>query len=160
MELYKVIEGYENYHIYRDGRVWSTIGKGKFKKLCEDIGGYVCIGFHKNGKKETLKVHRVVANAFIPNPDNKAQVDHIDRCRTNNHVSNLRWVTNLENHQNKGNFKSNISGHKNISYDKFNDRWIFTKMNHGVKTQKYFKTKMEAICYKFILILKIKSHMI
>jgi hypothetical protein len=53
------------------------------------------------GKNRTMKGHRLVAIAFLPNPSNKPQVDHIDRCKTNNRVSNLRWATHAENEINK-----------------------------------------------------------
>jgi hypothetical protein len=55
----------------------------------------------KDGKPSTKSVHRLVAEAFIPNPDSKAQVDHIDRNKANNVVNNLRWATAFENQQNR-----------------------------------------------------------
>ena len=54
-----------------------------------------------SGKRKNMNVHRLVATAFIPNPNNLPQVDHIDRNPKNNHVSNLRWVTQLENLHNR-----------------------------------------------------------
>ena len=53
------------------------------------------------GRKKKLRVHRIVAETFIPNPDNKPEVDHENRIRTDNRVKNLRWVTRLENLQNR-----------------------------------------------------------
>ena len=51
----------------------------------------------KDGTQKTFKVHRLVAKAFIPNPDNKPECDHLDKDKTNNCVSNLRWVSTEEN---------------------------------------------------------------
>lgn len=59
-------------------------------------GGYLYIGFKNKG----YRVHRLVAETFIPNPENKPVVDHIDRNITNNNVSNLRWATQAENMNN------------------------------------------------------------
>ena len=59
--------------------------------------GYVCVTFRKNSKPHTISVHRLVAMAFIPNPENKPQIDHIDGNKQNNIASNLRWVTAAEN---------------------------------------------------------------
>ena len=146
MESFKEIEGYENYHIYDDGRLWSCKGKGRFLKPSINKWGYKHVLLYKNRKRKSVKVHRLVAVAFIPNPENKPQVDHIDQCRTNNHLSNLRWATNSENQQNTGKSKNNTSGHKNIS--KYRNRWRFIKYIHGVETQKYFQTLDDAINFK------------
>lgn len=64
------------------------------------INGYYVVRLCKNGKMKNHKVHRLVAIAFIPNPENKAFVDHIDTNRSNNRVENLRWVTRQENYDN------------------------------------------------------------
>lgn len=62
-----------------------------------DPKGYLKVRTSINKEKTSIKIHRAVAEAFIPNPNNKPQVDHIDGDKTNNTVSNLRWVTNREN---------------------------------------------------------------
>lgn len=61
--------------------------------------GYCRLSIKVNGKKKHYAVHRLVAKAFIPNPQNKPQIDHIDNDKSNNRVDNLQWVTNKENCQ-------------------------------------------------------------
>lgn len=63
--------------------------------------GYVRCSLSKNGVSKNYCVHKLVAQAFIPNPENKPQVDHIDTNTLNNRVDNLRWVTCLENNNNE-----------------------------------------------------------
>jgi len=73
--------------------------KGLILKQHEDIGGYLKIGFRVNGKWVNKSVHRLVAQAFIPNPNNLPQVNHKDGDRTNNNFSNLEWCTASYNNQ-------------------------------------------------------------
>lgn len=106
-EIWKDIKGYDGlYKVSNKGNVrsldridslWRLI-KGKLLKPWITKNGYVII---KLGRKHKhFLVHRLVANAFIPNPYNKPQVDHINSDRSNNNVSNLRWVTQTENNLN------------------------------------------------------------
>ena len=71
--------------------------KGRVLKQQRDRYGYMFVQFYVNGKRITLKTHRIVATCFIPNPDNLPQVNHIDCNRSNNAVSNLEWCTNQYN---------------------------------------------------------------
>ena len=73
--------------------------KGKLLKPAIDKKGYKRVAIMINGKLTTLKVHRIVAKAFIDNVDGKPQVNHIDCVKTNNEVTNLEWVNNSENIQ-------------------------------------------------------------
>lgn len=96
-ELIKDIKGYEDlYAITTFGRVWSYKNQ-KFLRPGLDKDGYQLVNLCVNYKKRTFKVHRLVAEAFIPNPDGKPQVNHKDEVKTNNSVSNLEWATIKEN---------------------------------------------------------------
>lgn len=71
--------------------------KGRMLKLTNKADGYVLVSLWDTGKGKDYRVHRLVAEAFIPNPENKPHVDHIDGDRSNNCVWNLRWCTQSEN---------------------------------------------------------------
>lgn len=74
---------------------------GCIMEIWKDVPGYVGLYQVSNcNKRKTFSIHRLVAAAFIPNPNNKPCVDHIDGNRLNNHVDNLRWATHLENNNN------------------------------------------------------------
>jgi len=115
--------------------------------------GYMRVSLYKDGKKKTHDVHRLVGLHFIPNPESKFAIDHIDRDKTNNHVSNLRWATTSENCQNKGKPSTNTSGHKNIYWGSSYSTWVYRKEIRGKHKQRRFKSKTDALCYKFIMLL-------
>ena len=112
-EIWKDIEGYEGfYKISNLGRVKSCERviiatrrhKLTFVKIKERIRvirknhkGYLYVMLNKDGKTKVLKIHRLVAQAFIPNPDNLPCVNHKDEDKTNNIVTNLEWCTHLYN---------------------------------------------------------------
>lgn len=151
--------GYPNYLIYPDGRVWSKKYK-RYLSACDDGDGYLQVELYKDGNRKLHKIHRLVGLHYIPNPDNKICLDHINRDKTDNRKENLRWTTISENGQNRGKNKNNTSGHKNICYDKKNKRYQFLKRINGKTYQKYFKTLKEALCYKYIFTLKIRAGLI
>lgn len=86
------VPGYEDYCVLSNGQVWS-LKHSKFLKPNTNHGGYQSVELFKNGKGKRLLIHRLVAQAFIPNPQNYPQVNHIDECKANNDVSNLEWCT-------------------------------------------------------------------
>lgn len=97
-----VIDGKENprYKVSRDGRIiclsWGRTGKPRLCKLTKTRKGYLQVDIH--GVKKY--VHRIVAETFIPNPECKKEVDHINTIRNDNRVENLRWATSKENSNN------------------------------------------------------------
>lgn len=97
--LHKAIKGYEDYLISDTGQVYS-LKSGKYLKSRKSRE-YYQVNLYKDGKHKTFKVHRLVAQAFIPNLDNKPTVDHIDRDPSNNQVDNLRWATPKEQNYNR-----------------------------------------------------------
>ena len=121
MEEWKVIEDFPDYQISNQGRVRSLYYRKKSKTpnlqlLKPSIGnhGYPVV----NIKKKVWTVHRFVAKAFIPNPNNLPCIDHIDRNRTNNKVENLRWVSYSENLCNKQTRTNHYYIHK-TEYNKY-----------------------------------------
>jgi len=83
--------------VSNEGRVRSNMRDGRILKATPDKKGYLRLHVTIKRERRSYKVHRLVAEAFIPNPENKPQVNHIDGNKANNAASNLEWVTNIEN---------------------------------------------------------------
>lgn len=114
-EEWKYIPGYEGYYQASvDGKIRSVdrvvpstrasckiqiLRKGCEMKQYTDLSGYRHVGLSKHGEVKLLLVHRIIATAFIPNPENKSQVNHKDGDKCNNCADNLEWVTRSENMQ-------------------------------------------------------------
>lgn len=104
----KDILGYEGlYAITSCGKVWSYRRK-IFLKPSISQKGYAYVSLTKDGASKKFRVHRLVAEAFIPNPENKPEVNHINEVKTDNYVRNLEWATRVEN-MNAGTVQERIS---------------------------------------------------
>lgn len=120
MEIWKDIKGYEGrYQVSTLGRIKSLVSYfGTHEKIMKGQPvwtGYLRVCLVKDGKSKMHTIHRVVAETFIPNPQNKPIVNHIDGDITNNCVDNLEWVT----------FKENSNKSKNV---KTSQRWNSIKV--------------------------------
>ena len=100
MEQYARITDCPNYAISTFGDVLS-IKKQKILKSAINGAGYLHVILCDNGIRKNVRVHRLVAEAFLDNPNNYEMIDHIDRNRTNNNIDNLRWVDRSQNNRNK-----------------------------------------------------------
>lgn len=109
-EQWKDIEGYEGlYQVSSTGRVRSldrvdcagNLRKGNIKIPSLNSKGYLNIHLWKDGRRKSCRVHQLVANAFVPNLENKPQIDHINTIKTDNYYKNLRWCTPIENSHNE-----------------------------------------------------------
>jgi len=142
---FKTINGFDEYLIYQDGHVYSCRSKMVLKNWNSGVG-YKSVSLSKDGIIYKKTIHRLVAEHFIDNPENKSYVDHIDRDKTNNMYWNLRWATNSENVRNTTARKTNKLGEKYISFVKSRNRFNIRISTHNIV--KEFKTIEEAIEYR------------
>lgn len=127
------INDYPGYYITEIGTVYSRNynHSGRIKQLSTPVNriGYRVVNIVKNGVSKTICIHRLVAETFIPNPENKPQVNHINGNKTDNRVENLEWVTNQENQTHSW----EVLGRKGSMTGKFG------KDNHGSKIVQQIK---------------------
>ena len=158
-EFWIPIPGYETlYQVSNHGNV------SNFRKILKPYvmpKGYRALKLVKNGLKKGFLVHRLVAEAFHPNPLNKPEVNHIDGDKGNNHYLNLEWVTKSENmihavkhelHIPKGyaaGFKKNTasSQYHNVTWDNSRQKWIAAVYHNGIDRRKRFDDEVDAALY-------------
>lgn len=152
MPEWKSVDGFPGYEVSSEGQVRSYWGKGPGSTMRDvptvlrsSIGNHGYPGVNFRGVIRT--VHRLVAKAFLANPDNLPQVDHIDGNKTNNNVTNLRWCTRAQNAHNVSARSNNTSGIKGVSWHKKGKKWQAQLMHGGRKYSRRFAEKSDAIAY-------------
>ena len=170
IEVWKDIPGFEGrYQASNLGRIRSIQDNhGKYKEQIRSTWisskGYKYVQLFIKNKRHNVSVHHAVASAFIPNPDNKPTVNHIDGNKQNNRVDNLEWVTYSENHvhaykiglknaqhvadRQRGSKIGVTSNFHNVSWDKTRQKWKATLKDKGKMVfQKRFDCEIEAAKY-------------
>ena len=143
MEEFKKIANY-NYSVSNLGHVRNDVTNRILTNMI-DTNGYYQVNLYKNKKMKTIQVHKLVANAFIANPDDKPCVDHINNNRLDNNINNLRWCTYTENNRNKSMKSNNSSGIKGVTFHKKSNKWCAQIMIDGINIHiGYYDTIEEA----------------
>ena len=117
MEEFRIIKGFPNYSVSNFGNVRNN-STGRILKAGIEGQGYYIVVLSKDGKTRAKKVHRLVGEAFIPNPENKGCLDHINNDKLNNNISNLRWCSQQQNSYNQKLSSVNTSGSKGVYFHK------------------------------------------
>jgi hypothetical protein len=167
-EIWKDMQGYEGqYQVSSHGRIRSIVnnhGAAKIRLKATYVRSTTCqyeyVNLSVKNKAFTEAVHRAVAKAFIPNPENKPMVNHIDGNKLNNNVCNLEWVTDSENKRHafeaglmkgqthwKGKKFSNTSRYHNVGWDKSRNKWTASLKLNGKSHTKRFADEDDAALY-------------
>lgn len=138
MEIWKNISGYEGYMVSNLGRVkslnYNKTGKPQILKNKKLNNGYLRVHLYKDRKVKCYLVHRLVADAFIPNPNNLTEVNHINEDKTDNRVDNLEWcdrVYNATYSLSKPVYSINISTNEITYYQSTRDAGRLTNISQG-----------------------------
>ena len=148
-EVWKKIEGYDEYEVSNLGRVRI----GAYILVPSDKCGYCAVKLYQAGKRagKNVLVHRLVASAFVPNIENKPEVDHIDTNKENNCASNLRWCWHLENMVDNTNTYSKLNGNykKRVIYESLRQDLFYQKKNgEEIKYSDTAKEKVKEVLGK------------
>ena len=148
-EIWKELEGFSRYKFSNTGKVWSKKWRRE-KSLRTKLGGYVRMNFYNDkGCNQSMLVHRLIALAFIPNPENKKTVNHKNHNRADNRVENLEWATVSEqnNHSrkpskernrlrsNRSVWRCSIDGKKLEYYESITNGAEWIAKNKGIKVR-------------------------
>lgn len=96
-EAFRKKPGYSNYLIFEDGRIYSKKNKIFLIPIKKSTGYYAINLYDDNKKRKMFFIHRLVAELFIPNPNNYSEVNHLDEDKSNNSIGNLCWCSRIEN---------------------------------------------------------------
>ena len=143
MEEFKKIDDYDNYEISNMGNVKNT-NTNRILKPRKNRGYYI-VDLSKNGIRQTFSIHRLIALHFIPNPQNLREIDHIDQNKTNNSISNLRWISKSNNNRNRPKFKNSSSKYMGVYFDKHAGKYkAQIKINNKNKYIGYYEKEEDA----------------
>lgn len=126
METWKQVEGYPHLFVSSEGRVWSTF-YSRYLRSHLTNRGYLRVCLAKNRRRKLVHLHRLVAEAFIPNPKGLTDVDHINGNKLDNRVDNLQWISRGDNIRKAG-----------------DARWKGAKSVICIETGKVYKSVNEA----------------
>lgn len=110
-----LIPGYDNYILFANGMILNC-ENNRWLHGHKRTDGYIRITLFSNNKGKKFRLHQLLAQAFLPNPENKQFIDHINHIRDDNRLENLRWVTRSENQRNRSLAISNTSGFRGVAY--------------------------------------------
>ena len=143
-EIYVNINGFSNYQISNFGNCKNVLTDRIFKPGIRS--GYLFVNLRSDNDIGRKSIHKMVALAFILNPENKRCVDHIDHDKTNNNVNNLRYATDSENCQNRSITSKNTSGAVGVSFRSDINKWCANiRVNKKQKHLGFFVLKEDAI---------------
>lgn len=160
-EIWKPIPDYDGYQVSNFGRVKSfKQGKIIILKPALAIVGYLFVGLFKKKKKKKIRIHQLVACAFIPNPENKPEVNHRDGNKFNNCVDNLEWVTSSENqrHAVATGLTKNAQGEESVRAKLTNKQAKYIRENPDKLTQEQLAEKFGVVFQTISLIQLGKSY--
>lgn len=147
---YKTLEQFPTLRIYADGKIYDE-RLGRCRKPSKNGEGYIRVKARDASDIiRDVHVHRLIAMAWIPNPENLSQVDHIDHNRANNNLQNLRWVSAKTNQRNQTLRRTNTTGFQGIQHrPEYPKAWVARWRNEDSKEgTKAFKHKGDAIEYR------------
>ena len=145
-EEFRDVKFFEHYEVSSNGKVRNKRTGYILKNSVNNIG-YEQVVLSEYGFSKNIKVHRLVAEAFLKNIHNKPCIDHIDGNKLNNHASNIRFCTKSENGMNRMNLNSNnTSGHVGVNFDKSTNQWkAYIRVNSKKMHLGRFDTFEEAL---------------
>ena len=120
-EEFRKIECYENYSVSNMGNVRND-KTGRILKGLPDKDGYLRVCLCKENKKKTHQIHRLIGLAFLENPDNLPQIDHINQVKNDNRIENLRWCSCGNNNRNRKKFEGTTSKYRGVCHKRTN-KW-------------------------------------
>jgi hypothetical protein len=142
VEHWMAVNNFPSYAVSSFGRVRNARGHMLSPAL---VHGYPQVGLYHECKKTSLKVHRLVAMTFFPTSDLTLEVDHRDRDRRNNMVTNLRWVSHSTNSFNRGKFTGSSSRFRGVSWQKQTSKWrVFIQLDGEKKYIGLFANELDA----------------